>query len=442
MSAALVAIVGRPNVGKSTLFNRLVGGRPAIAEKTPGVTRDRLYGKVNWLNHEFIVIDTGGIIIPEQEVEARVRQQALLAIDEAALVLFVVDGRQGITPLDEEIANILRRQGKPVLLVVNKMEGREHDLGEFYSFGIAEPFPVSAAHGLNTGDLLDKIIECLPEPSLQTAEGDGPIRIAVVGRPNVGKSSLVNYLLGEERVIVGKEPGTTRDAVDTLLKRDGNDYILVDTAGIRKKSKVKENIEYYSVMRSLKAVENAQVALLLLDASEGVTEQDQRIAGYVRESGKALILLMHKWDLQKEQRRQDGVKESTERVREQLKFVSYAPLLFTSIYEPRRLKRLFLLIDTVFKQYSRRIATPLLNQFLEDAMAVNPLPQHRGRKGNIYYCTQPATMPPTFVFFVNDASLIHFSYMRYLENRLREAFSLEFTPVKMILRTRQRKGDK
>ena len=441
MSAPVVAIVGRPNVGKSTLFNRLVGGRHAIAEKTPGVTRDRLYGKVIWLDREFMVIDTGGIIIPEREVDTQVRKQALLAIEEASVILFVVDGRQGITALDEEIAHILRRQGKPVMLVVNKMESGREEVSEFYSFGIADPLPISAAHGHNTGDLLDQIISLLPPPHLPAPAGEGPIRIAVVGRPNVGKSSLVNFLLGDERVIVGTEPGTTRDAVDTPLKWEDKDYILVDTAGIRKKNKVHENVEYYSVMRSLRAIDNAQVVLLLLDATEGVTEQDQRIAGYVRDNGNALILLLHKWDLQKVQRRQDGGKESSTRLREQLKFVSYAPLLLTSVYEPRRLKRLFPLINTVYEQYSKRIATPLLNRFLEDATAVNPLPQHRGKKGRIYYCTQPTTKPPTFVFFVNDASLIHFSYMRYLENRLREAFSLEHTPVKLILRTRHRKGE-
>ena len=440
MSAPLVAIVGRPNVGKSTLFNRLVGGRHAIAEKTPGVTRDRLYGKVKWLAHEFMVIDTGGIIVPEKEVETQVRKQAMLAMEEASLILFVVDGRQGITPLDEEIAEILRRQRKPVLLVVNKMESGGQDLSEFYRFGIADPVPISASHGRNTGDLLDAMIALLPN-TIPVPQGEGPIRIAVVGRPNVGKSSLVNFLLGDERVIVGAEPGTTRDAVDSPIKWEGTDYILVDTAGIRRKSKVHENIEYYSVMRSLKAVDNADVVLLLLDATEGVTEQDQRIVGYVRDKGSALILLLHKWDQQKEQRRADGGKESSNRLREQLKFVAYAPLLLTSIYEPRRLKGLFPLINTVYEQYGRRIATPLLNQFLEDATAVNPLPQHKGKKGKIYYCTQPHTKPPTFVFFVNEVSLIHFTYMRYLENRLREAFSLDKTPLKLILRKRRRKGE-
>ena len=441
MSVPLVAIVGRPNVGKSTLFNRLVGGIQAIAEKTPGVTRDRLYGKVTWLNREFLVIDTGGIIVPEKEVENQVRKQAMLAIEEASLILFVVDGRDGVTPLDEEVAGILRRQAKPVILVANKMESGEQLLADFYRLGVADPFPVSAAHGYNTGDLLEKISSCLPVLPPASVETEGLIRIAVVGRPNVGKSSLVNFLLGEERVIVGDEPGTTRDAIDTLLQRDGKSYLLIDTAGMRKKSKVHENIEYYSVMRSLKAVENAHIVLLLLDADEGVTEQDQRIAGFVREKMKGLILLMHKWDRQKMQRRQKDSKELIAPVQELLKFVSYAPILFTSIYEPHRLNRLFPLIDTVYEQYSKRIATPLLNKFLEDAIAVNPLPQHRGKRGKIYYCTQPAARPPSFVFFVNDTALIHFSYMRYLENRLREAFSLKYTPVKLLLKTRRRKGD-
>lgn len=441
MSVPLVAIVGRPNVGKSTLFNRLVGGRRAIAEKTPGVTRDRLYGKATWLDRQFLVIDTGGIIIPEKEVENQVRKQALLAMEEASLILFVVDGRQGITPLDEEIAEILRRQQKPVILVVNKIETDQFQVNEFYRFGFNDPIPVSAAHGYNTGDLLDSIIDSLPEPAPQLADAEGPMRIAVAGRPNVGKSSLVNFLLGEERVIVSDEPGTTRDAVDTLLKWEGKEYILVDTAGIRKKSKVRENIEYYSVMRSLRAIENADLVLLMLDAGEGVTEQDQKIAGFIRDQGKALIILLHKWDRQKGLQRNDGGKEQSARVREMLKFVSYAPVLPTSIYEPRRFKRLFPLIDTVYEQYNRRIATPHLNKFLEDAAAVNPMPTHRGKKGRIYYCTQPSTKPPTFVFFVNDASLIHFSYVRYLENRLREAFGLEHSPVRLILKTRRKKGE-
>ncbi len=440
MSLPLVAIVGRPNVGKSTLFNRLVGGRHAIADKIPGVTRDRLYGKVTWLNREFMVIDTGGIIVPEKDLENQVRKQALLAVEEALLVLFVVDGRQGITPLDEEISQILRRLQKPVIIVVNKIETAEHQINEFFRFGFADPIPVSAANGYNIGDLLDRIIASLPEPAPAVTDEAAPIRIAVVGRPNVGKSSLVNFLLNEERVIVNDEAGTTRDAVDIFLQREGKNYVLVDTAGIRKKSKVRENVEFYSVMRSLRAIKNSDLVLLLLDAGEGVTEQDQKIAGFVRDNGKALIILLHKWDQQKNQR-YDGGSKAISRVREQLKFVAYAPVIPTSIYEPRRFKRLFPLIDTVFEQYTRRIATSHLNKFLEDALAINPLPTHKGKKGKIYYCTQPATKPPTFVFFVNNASLIHFSYVRYLENRLREAFALDYSPIKLNVTTRRRKGD-
>lgn len=437
MSMPLVALVGRPNVGKSTLFNRLVGGKKAIEEKMPGVTRDRLYGRTSWLNREFLVVDTGGLSLSEKEkMEIQIQRQARLAIEEATVIVFLVDGRQGLTPLDEEIATLLRRQGKPVVLAVNKIESPEQSIADFFQLGLNEPLPISAAHGLNIGDLLDKIVSFFLPAAEEELQEDRSIRIAVVGRPNVGKSSFVNALLGEERVIVDNQPGTTRDAIDTFLEREGEQYILVDTAGIRKKSKVFENVEYYSVIRSLRTIESADIAFLLLEAREGVTEQDQKIAGYILESGKALIIALNKWDLLKQQRKEGHVLKIVNNVRDKLKFVSFAPVVFTSIYEPRRLKRLFELFPKVYENYCRRIPTPVLNKILADAEGVNPLPILKGKRGKIYYWTQSATKPPTFVLFVNNPSLIHFSYLRYLENRLREAFDFTGTPIKLLVRSR------
>lgn len=440
MSNPLVALVGRPNVGKSTLFNRLVGGRKAIEEKIPGVTRDRLYGRSSWLDKEFLVIDTGGLTLSgKEEMELQVQKQAQLAMEEAVVIVFLVDGRQGLTYLDEEIAGMLRRQGKPVILAVNKIDSMEQSFAEFYKLGLNDPLPISAAHGLNIGDLLDKIVSFFPSLPGENRQEDEVIRIAVVGRPNVGKSSFVNALLGEDRIIVSQEPGTTRDAIDTWLQREGNKYILVDTAGIRKKSKVFENVEYYSVIRSLKAIDSADIAFLLLEAPEGVTEQDQKIAGYILESGKALVVALNKWDLLKQQRQEGRVEEIVSDARDALKFVSYAPIVFTSIHEPRRLKNLFELFQKVYKNYSTRIPTPLLNKLLADAQGVNPLPASKGKIGKIYYWTQSAIKPPTFVLFVNNSSLIHFSYLRYLENRLREAFDFKGSPVRLLVRSRKRK---
>ena len=442
--APLVAIVGRPNVGKSTLFNRITGGRKAIEEKKAGVTRDRLYGKAHWLDKEFLVVDTGGLTFSQsEEIEIMIQKQAQLALEEASVILFLVDGRQGLTSLDEEIADMLRKQRKPVLLVVNKIESAKQSTAEFYKLGLDTPLPVSAAHGLNIGDLLDKIVSLFPEQKIKSHNGIGEydaIRVAVVGRPNVGKSSFINALVGEERVIVFEEPGTTRDAIDTLVEWEGKKYIFVDTAGIRKKSKVHENVEYYSVLRSLKAIDDADLVLLLLEATKGVTEQDKKIAGYILESDKALIIALNKWDLVKEQRREGLVNEMVNEAKSQLKFVSFAPIIFTSVYEPRRLKKMFNLFEEVYKNYSMRIPTSVLNNLLAEAQGVNPLPTSGGRKGRIYYWTQSATRPPTFVLFVNNTALIHFSYLRYLEYRLREAFNLTGTPLKLLVRARKKKG--
>jgi len=444
LSVPLVALVGRPNVGKSTLFNRLVGKRKAIEEKMPGITRDRLYGRTNWLNRDFIVIDTGGLTFPAGEkLEMQVQKQALLALEESTVIVFLVDGREGLTPLDEEIADLLRRQRKPVVLTVNKIENPAQGFAEFYKLGLGDPLPVSAAHGLSIGELLDKVLSFFPPRDEQELQAEEAIRIAVVGRPNVGKSSLINTLLGEERVIVSRVSGTTRDAIDTPLEQGDEKYIFIDTAGIRRKSKVIENVEYYSVLRSLKAIDDADLALLLLEAPEGVTEQDQRIAGYILESGKALIIALHKWDLIQRFGQKGPERDVISNTREALKFASFAPLVPTSVYATRRLKKLFTLFPEVYANYSRRISTSLLNHLLGEAQSMNPLPTVKGRKGRIYYWTQSSTKPPTFVLFVNDPKLIHFSYLRYLENRLREAFDFEGTTLRLLLRARhRRRGEK
>ncbi len=441
MTIPMVAIVGRPNVGKSTLFNRLIGERKAIEEKAPGVTRDRLYGRANWLDAEFLVIDTGGITFSEtMGLEHLVQKQALLAMEEAEVIVFLADGREGITALDEEIAGLLHRQGRPVVLAANKVEARKAALEDFYRLGFGEAIPISATHGLNIGDFLDRVVSFFP-PREEQAEIDGEtIRIAVVGRPNVGKSSFINVLLGEERSIVSTMPGTTRDAIDITVEQDGKRFIFVDTAGIRRKSRVREDIEYYSVLRALKAIDNADIALLLLEAREGVTEQDQKIAGYIQESGKAVIIALNKWDLLKDSGREKAAVTQVENVRKNLKFLAYAPVVFTSVHEPRRLKKLFALFEEVYGEYTRRIATPLLNHLLADALRMNPLPATGKRKARIYYWTQPAIKPPTFILFANDPASIHFSYLRYLENRLREAFDFNRSPLRLTVRGRSKKG--
>jgi len=422
----------------------MVGGRKAIEEKVPGVTRDRIYDLATWLNYEFGVIDTGGLTFSQNEdIETEVQKQALLAIEDAHVIIFLVDGREGPTPLDREVANLLRRQGKKVILAVNKIESQGQSIHEFYELGFGDPLGISAAHGKNIGDLLDEVVSLFPDGSAQDrGEEEQHLKIAVVGRPNVGKSSFINHLLGEHRVIVSPQPGTTRDSIDTWIEKEGTSYRFIDTAGIRKKSRVKEDLEYYSVVRSLRAIDQADIALLLLEAQEGVTEQDQKIAGYILDQGRALILALNKWDLIGAEERRTGGKEIVQDVRGALKFVSFAPVVFTSIYERKKLNHLFHLFPRIFENYSRRIPTPLLNRLLEDAQSVNPMPLYKGKQGRIYYWTQTKTCPPSFILFVNNPSLIHFSYLRYLENRLREAFDFEGTPLKFNLKSRSRKGDR
>lgn len=439
MAKPIVAIVGRPNVGKSTLFNRLVGARKAIVEDIAGVTRDRLYDVSDWVGREFIVIDTGGIRFDEGDIFTReIKWQAELAIEEADVLLFVVDSKEGITHEDQQVANLLRRSGKPVVLAANKVEdfSKQLDYYEFYQLGLGDPIPVSAMHGLNTNDLLDAVVEKFGPPK-EIPEDPDAIKIAIVGRPNVGKSSLVNSLLGESRVIVSDVPGTTRDAIDTPFQYQGNKYILIDTAGVRKKSRVKEPTEKYSIIRTLKSVERADVALILIDAVIGVTEQDQRIAGYVHEQFKPNIIVVNKWDLIEK----DGhtMNEFDKDIRQELKFLAYSPIMYISALTKKRIFKVIELVDFVAEQNSRRIVTSELNQVLNDAMMVNPLPGGGSKKIKIVYSTQVATAPPTFVLFANYPEEVHFSYLRYLENVLRKNFGFEGTPIKLIVRQKTSK---
>ncbi len=436
MAKPVVAIVGRPNVGKSTLFNRLAGARKAIVEDIPGVTRDRLYDSTDWAGREFIIIDTGGIRFDEEDAFAReVKLQAELAIEEADVIIFVVDTKDGVTHEDEQVAELLRKSNRPVVIAANKVENfyKQLEYYEFYNLGLGDPIPISAMHGMNTDELLDAVISKFGPPS-QYAEDPDAVKIAIVGRPNVGKSSLVNALLGEERVIVSDVPGTTRDAIDTPFRFNGKDYILIDTAGIRKKSRIKETTEKYSVIRALRSVDRADVVLIMLNAVDGVTEQDQRIAGYVHEQNKANIIVVNKWDLI--EKTGSTMNKFDKDIREELKFLSYAPLLYISALTRKRIFQVLDIADFVVEQHNRRIPTAELNRVLKEAMMLNPLPGGGGKRIKIYYGTQVRTAPPTFVLFSNNPDMIHFSYLRYLENRLRQNFGFEGTPIRLLVRAR------
>ncbi|MEQ8201543.1 MAG: ribosome biogenesis GTPase Der [Syntrophomonadaceae bacterium] len=438
MAKPVVAIVGRPNVGKSTLFNRLVGARKAIVEDIPGVTRDRLYDSTDWAGREFVIIDTGGIRFDEGDIFAReIKLQAQLAIEEADVIILVLDVQEGITPEDEQVANLLRRSKKPVVLAANKVENfdRQLEYYEFYNLGLGDPIPVSAMHGRNINELLDAVVARFA-PVQAYQEDAEATKIAIVGRPNVGKSSLVNALLGQERVIVSDTPGTTRDAIDTPFEYEGNRYILIDTAGIRKKSRITEATERYSVIRALKSVERADVVLIMLDASEGVLEQDKKIAGYVHEQGKASVIVINKWDLIEK----DGqtMNKFDKDIREELKFLAYCPILYVSALTRKRIFKILELVDFVADQHNRRVQTSELNQVVNEAMLLNPLPGGGGKKIKIYYAAQVQTGPPTFVFFANYPEKVHFSYLRYLDNTLRKNFGFEGTPIRLIVRKREK----
>ena len=441
MSKPVVAIVGRPNVGKSTLFNVLAGEMISIVKDTPGVTRDRIYADVTWLDKEFTMIDTGGIE-PESKdiILSQMREQAQIAIDTADVIIFITDVRQGLVDADSKVADMLRRSGKPVVLAVNKVDNFDKfmpDVYEFYNLGLGDPIPVSAQGKLGIGDMLDQVVEKFEAPVQEEEEEDDRPKIAVIGKPNAGKSSIINKLLGEERVIVSPVAGTTRDAIDTTVKRNGQEYVFIDTAGLRRKSKIKEELERYSIIRTVTAVERCDVAVLIIDATEGITEQDAKIAGIAHERGKGMIIAVNKWDLVEKDN--TTMKKFTEKIREKLSYMPYAELIFLSAKTGQRLPKLFENIDTVIENQTLRIQTGVLNEILSEAVALQQPPSDRGRRLKIFYMTQVAVKPPTFVIFVNDKELMHFSYVRYLENKIRDAFGFSGTSLKFIIRERGEK---
>lgn len=440
MSKPVVAVVGRPNVGKSTLFNALAGSRISIVEDTPGVTRDRIYADVSWLNYQFTLIDTGGIE-PESKdiILSQMREQAETAIMTADVILFLTDVRQGLVDADFKVADMLRRSGRPVLLIVNKVDSFEKfmpDVYEFYNLGLGDPIPISAAGKMGLGDMLDEVVKHFPDAAAEEEEDERP-KIAVIGKPNAGKSSIINKLLGEDRVIVSPIAGTTRDAIDTTVTRNGQEYVFIDTAGLRRKSKVKEELERYSIIRTVTAVERCDVAVLIIDAEEGITEQDAKIAGIAHERGKGMIIAVNKWDLIEKDNH--TMKEFTEKIWEKLSYMPYAELIFLSAKTGQRLPKLFDLIDAVIANCALRVQTGVLNEILMEAMAMKQPPSDKGKRLRIYYITQVSVKPPTFVMFINDKDLTHFSYTRYIENQIRTTFGFRGTPIKFIYRERKEK---
>lgn len=435
MTKPVVAIVGRPNVGKSTIFNRIVGERVSIVEDTPGVTRDRIYSSGDWLTHEFNIIDTGGIEIGDAPFQTQIRAQAELAIEEADVIIFMVNVREGLTQSDEMVAQILYKSKKPIVLAVNKVDNPEmrNDIYDFYALGFGEPYPLSGSHGLGLGDLLDAVASHFKD-IVDDDYDDDTIRLSLIGRPNVGKSSLVNAILGEERVIVSNVAGTTRDAIDTEYTFDDQKYVLIDTAGMRKKGKVYESTEKYSVLRALKAIERSNVVLVVIDAETGIIEQDKRVAGYAHEEGKAIVIVVNKWDTVEKDSK--TMKKFMDDIRQNFQFLDYAQIAFVSAKESARLQTLFPLINEASENHKKRVQSSTLNEVITDAISMNPTPTDKGRRLNVFYATQVAIEPPTFVVFVNDVELLHFSYKRYLENQIRHAFGFEGTPVHIIARKR------
>ena len=440
MSKPIVAVVGRPNVGKSTLFNVLAGDRISIVKDTPGITRDRIYADVEWLDKNFTLIDTGGIEPDSKDVIlSQMREQAQIAIDTADVIIFICDVKQGLTDADDKVADMLRKSHKPVVLTVNKVDSFEKqmpDVYEFYNLGIGEPFAISAANRTGLGELLDEVIAHFPEDADTDEEDDRP-KIAIVGKPNVGKSSIINKLIGENRLIVSDIAGTTRDAVDTVVEHEGREYVFIDTAGLRRKNKIKEELEKYMIVRTVSAVERADVTVLIIDATEGVTEQDAKIAGIAHDRGKGILIVVNKWDaIEKDDK---TIYRFTEKVTNTLSFMPYAEILFVSAKTGQRLNKLYESIDTIIANQSMRIATGVLNEIMAEAVALNQPPSDKGKRLRLYYITQASVKPPTFVIFVNDKELMHFSYQRYIENQIRETFGFDGTPLRFIIRERKEK---
>lgn len=434
MALGVVAIVGSPNVGKSTIFNRIVGQRRAIVDDQPGVTRDRLYETAEWLDRSFRLVDTGGIELENRPFQEQIRVQTQLAIDEADVIIFVADGKKGVTNDDRFISKMLFKTKKPIILAVNKVDNQDMlmSLGEFYSLGLGEPTAVSGEHGIGIGDILDRIIKVLPKEEEQKYED--AVTFSIIGRPNVGKSSLVNALLKKERVIVSNIVGTTRDSIDTKITRDGKDYVVIDTAGLKKRGKIYESLDKYSALRALAAVDRSEIVLLVIDANEGIIEQDKHVVGYAIEKKKAVIVIVNKWDLVKKE--QNTQSEFEKEIRKQFPFLEYAPIIFVSAKTTSKVDNIFEKIDMVHKAYDTHISTSLLNQVVQDAQMMNEAPDFNGGRLKIYFVNQANSCPPTFVLFVNKPKYAHFSYLRYIENRLRASFNLDGTPIELVLRER------
>lgn len=439
----IVAVVGRPNVGKSTLFNSLAGENISIVKDTPGITRDRIYTDVTWLDRSFTLIDTGGIEPESKDVIlAQMRAQAQIAIDTADVIIFLVDVKQGLQDADSKVADMLRRSHKPIVLVVNKVDSFQKymaDVYEFYNLGIGDPHPISAVNKMGMGDMLEAVAAYFPEGSAEEEEDERP-RVAIIGKPNVGKSSIINKLLGEDRLIVSDIAGTTRDAVDTEIKYKGKEYVFIDTAGLRRKNKIKEDLEHYMIVRTVSAVERADIAVLVIDATEGVTEQDAKIAGIAHDRGKAVIIAVNKWDAI--EKNDKTIYRFTEDIRNTLSFMPYAELLFISASTGQRMNKLFETIDMVSENHAMRVQTGALNEIMAEAVAMQQPPTDKGKRLKLYYITQVAVKPPTFVIFVNDKELMHFSYTRYMENQIRETFGFKGTPLRFIIRERNEEGEK
>ena len=435
MVKGIVAIVGSPNVGKSTLFNRIVGERKAIVDDQAGVTRDRLYGKATWLTKEFTLIDTGGIEIKNAPFQTQIRSQVEIAIEEADVIVYVTDGRLGVTQDDRLVCKMLFKSGKPVVLCVNKIDNVEmmDNVMEFYSLGIGEPIAISTAHGIGIGDMLDKVIALLPDK--QEKVYDNAIAFSIIGRPNVGKSSLTNALLGQDRVIVSNIEGTTRDSIDTHFKRDGQDYVVIDTAGLKKRGKIYESVDKYAALRALAAIDRSQVVLLVIDANEGITQQDKHVVGYAMDENKAIVIVVNKWDLV--EHTEQAMSDFTKKIRAEFKFLDYAPVVYISAKDKSRIQTIFPEIEAAFAAYNFRVGTSILNDIMMDAQIVNPTPVFNGGRLKIYFASQVGVCPPTFILSVNDPSYMHFSYQRYLENRLRDSFDFTGTPIKIICRARK-----